>query len=97
MSPRLRGGDVLTVVVDLERGRGGVAGTVDDLAVETAVEPVGVGEPGELDVLEPVPGTLRVDQLPFVEPVERLAESIVVAVALRADRRDDVVVSEPVE
>jgi hypothetical protein len=37
---------------------------------------------------------LPVDQLPVVEPVERLGQRVVVAVALRSDRRDDGVVSE---
>ena len=58
------------------------------------VEPVDVGHRGELDVVETAPGALRVDQLPLVEPVERLGHRIVVAVALGSDRGDDVVVSE---
>jgi len=38
---------------------------------------------------------LPVDELPFVETVERLGEAVVVAVALGPDRRDDVVRGEP--
>ena len=41
------------------------------------VEPVDVGECRILDVGEPVPGSLRVDQFPFVEPVEALNEGVV--------------------
>ena len=58
------------------------------------VEPVDVGHGGELDVIESAPWSLPVDQLPLVEPVERLGQRVVVAVALGADRRDDVVVGE---
>ena len=40
-----------------------------DLAVEApVVEPVEVGEGGELDVVETAPGAFRVDQFPLVEP-----------------------------
>jgi len=63
----------LTVVGGLERRGGGEAGAGFDLAVEaTVVEPVDVFEGGELDVVEAAPRTLRVDELPLVEPVERL-------------------------
>ncbi len=97
MSPGWVGRDGLTVVGSLERRRGGEAGAGFDLAVEASVvEPVDVGERRELDVVETSPWAFRVDQLPLVEPVERLDEGIVVAVALRADRRNDVVVGEPV-
>ena len=71
MGPRHLGGVGLTVVGGLERGRGGVAWAGFDLAVEASlVEPVDVGEGGELDVLEPRPSALRVDQLPLVEPLK---------------------------
>jgi len=81
---------VVTVVGGLELGRGGVAGVAGDLAVEAAVvEPVDVGEGRELDVVEPPPRSATVDELPLVEPVEALGEGIVVAVALRSDRRRD--------
>ena len=40
------------------------------------VEPVDVGERGELDVLEPRPWPLGVDQLPLVEAVEALGEAV---------------------
>lgn len=64
----------------------GVSGIVGDLAVEpTLVEPVDVRHGRELDVVEAAP----VDQLPLVETVEALGERVVVAIALRPDRRDD--------
>ena len=91
-----RGLGWLTVVGSLERRRAGVAGAVGDLAVEPpVVEPVDIAEGGPLDVLEPRPRALRVDQLPLVEPVEALDEGVVVAVASGADRGDDVVGGEP--
>ena len=97
MSPGRVGGDDLTVVGGLERSGGGEAGAWFDLAVEASVvEPVDVGERGELDVVEATPGALLVDQLPLVEPVEALDEGVVVAVALRSDRRNDRVVGQPV-
>jgi len=78
-----------------EGGRGGAAGTVGDLAVQASlVEPVDIGEGGELDVLQPGPRALGVDELPLVEPVEALGHGVVEAVALRADRHDDVVLVE---
>ena len=96
MCLRRFGGDGLTIVVGLEGCRGGEAGAGFDLAVETSVvEPVDVGEGRELDVIEAAPRAFRVDQFPLVEPVEALGERVVVAVALRADRRDDVVVGQP--
>jgi hypothetical protein len=77
LGPRLVGGVGLTVVGGLERGRGGVAGARFDLAVEASlVEPVDVGECGELDVFEPRPWAFRVDQLPLVEPVEALDQGV---------------------
>ena len=86
----------MTVVGGLVLGRGDVAGIVGDAAVEASVvEPVDVGEGRELDVVEATPGALPVDQLPLVEPVERLGEGVVVAVSLGADLRDDRVVGEP--
>jgi hypothetical protein len=75
--------------------RGGVSGSVGDAAVEaTLVEPVDVGEGGAFDVGESRPWSFRVDQFPFVEPVEALNEGVVIAVALGADRCDDVVLVE---
>ncbi len=97
MSRSLYGCDGLTVVVGLEGGRRGEAGPVDDAAVEAAmVEPVDVAQGGELDVVQAAPGPVSVDELPLVEPVEALGEGVVVAVALGADRGDDVVLVEPV-
>ena len=47
----------MTIVVGFEGGWCGEAGAGFDLAVEApVVEPVDVGEGGELDVLEPGPG-----------------------------------------
>jgi len=65
------------VVVCFEGGRGGVAGTGLDLAVQApVVEPVDVGERGELDVLVPGPRALRVDQLPLVGPLKLSAMAL---------------------
>jgi hypothetical protein len=76
-------------------GRCGVGGVVGDRAVEAAVvEPLDVGHGGELDVVVTTPWSLPVDELPLVEPVERLGERVVVAVAAGADRGDDVVGGE---
>ena len=83
----------MTVVVVLERCRGGESWSWFDLAVQaTVVEPVDIGEGGELDIVEAPPRSLRVDQFPFVEPVEALDEGVVVGIALGSDRRHDVVV-----
>jgi len=49
------------------------------------VEPVDVVERGPLDVFDVAPGTLSINQLALVEAVERLGQSIVVAVAARSD------------
>ena len=59
------------------------------------VVPVDVFEGGELDVAESLPRPAWVDQLPFVEAVERFDHGVVVAVAAGPDRGDDVVVVEP--
>ena len=59
----------MTVVGGLKGCRGGVAGAVGDLAMESpVVEPVEEGEGGHLDVGEAVPGAVAVDELPLVEP-----------------------------
>ena len=58
------------------------------------VEPVDVAEGGELDVVEAPPRSLWVDELPLVEAVEALGHGVVVAVAARSDRGDDVVFGE---
>jgi len=73
---------VLTVVGGLVLGRSGVAGVVGDAAVEASVvvEPVDVGEGGELDIVEADPRAATVDQLPLVETVERFGQRVVVAV-----------------
>ena len=67
----------MTVVVCLERGGRREAGAGFDLAVEASVvEPVDVGERGELDVLVPGPRALRVDQLPLVGPLKLSAMAL---------------------
>ena len=77
-------------------GRRGVAGVVGDAAVDAlVVEPIDVRHGRELDIFKTPPGALPVDEFPFVKTVERLNECVVVAVAFRSDRRDDVVVGEP--
>ena len=73
----------------------GVAGVGGDLAVEPVmVEPIDVGHGGELDIVESPPRPLTVDQFPLVEPDDRLGQSVVLAVASRSDRSNDVVFSE---
>ena len=73
MSPGLGGWGGLTVVGGVERGRGGVAGALGDLAMEAVlVELVEVAERGPLDGLEPGPWSLGVDEFPLVEPVDAL-------------------------
>ena len=62
----------------------------------SVVEPVEVVERGPFDVLDVAPGSLAVDQLGLVETVERFGERIIVAVALRADRRDDLGFAETI-
>jgi len=71
---RRGGGGCLTVELGFMRCWGGeAAASVEDLAVASpVVEPVDVFEGGELDVLEARPGTLGVDELPLLEPVEAL-------------------------
>ena len=51
----------------------------------SVVEPVDAVERGPLDVFDVAPGTLSTNQLALVEAVERLRQSIVVAVAARSD------------
>ena len=86
MSPSRCGCDGLTVVVGLERGRGGVTGTVGDLTVKTAlVEPVEVGQGGELDVVEALPRAVPVDELPLVEAVKALGHGVIERISLRSD------------
>ncbi len=58
------------------------------------VEPVDVFEGGELHVLEPVPGSVGVDQLPLVEAVERLDHRVVVT-GLFGFQRGVMVASRP--
>jgi hypothetical protein len=53
------------------------------------VEPVNPFERGVLDSFEAAPGSAPVDHLGFLESVDRLGQSVVVAVADTADRRPD--------
>jgi hypothetical protein len=63
--------------------------------VEPAVvEPVDVAQGGELDVVEALPGTLRIDEFPLVPTDEAFGHGVVVAVTARTHRGDDVVVVE---
>ncbi len=55
----------------------------------TMVEPVDPFERCVLDGFEAAPGSAPVDHLGFVEAVDRLGQSVVVAVADTADRRLD--------
>jgi len=74
----------------------GVAGVVGDPAVDALmVEPIDIGHRGELDIFEAPPWALPVDEFPLVKPVERLDQGIVIGVALRPDRGNNVVISEP--
>ena len=85
----------MTVVGGFEGCRCREAGAGFDLAVKASVvEPVDVGECGELDVVEAALGAFRVDELPLVERVERFGHRVIEAVALGSDRRDDGVVGE---
>ena len=57
--------------------RGDVGVVVCDLAVEpSVVEPVDVAQGGELDVIEPLPWALGVDEFPLVEAVEALGHGV---------------------
>jgi hypothetical protein len=51
------------------------------------VDPVDADHRRELDIVEAAPRALPVDQLPLVEPVERLRHRMIEAVAVR--ERDD--------
>ncbi len=61
----------------------------------TGVEPVDPFEGGELDGLERPPWSTPMDQFGFEQPVDRLGEGIVVAVADAADGRLDTGLGEP--
>ncbi len=72
----------MTVVVGFVVCRGGVSRSGDDPTVKTpVVEPLDVGERCELDIGESAPGSLGVDQLPFVEPVEAFNERVIVTLS----------------
>ena len=58
----------------------------DRLQQPAIVEPVDPGKRGKLDGLEAPPRSAPVDQLRLVEAVDRLGESVVVAIADAADR-----------
>lgn len=57
------------------------------------VEPIDVGH-GELDVIESTPWSLPVDQLPTVEPVERLGQAFTATSDDRLHRPADLVARE---
>ena len=59
------------------------------------VEPVDVFERGVLHVVEAPPWAAMANQLGLVQPVERLGEGVVVAVAARADRGHDAGLGQP--
>ena len=59
------------------------------------VEPVDPFERGVLDGLQGAPGSTPMDHLCFVEPVDRLGESVVVAVADAADGRHKTGLGQP--
>ena len=61
----------------------------DRLQQPTIVEPVDPFEGCELDGLEAAPRPAPMNDLGLVEPVDRLGERVVVAVADAADRRFD--------
>ena len=61
----------------------------DRLEWPTMIEPVNLFERGTFDSFEAAPGSAPVDHLGFVETVDRLGQSVVVAVADTADRRFD--------
>ena len=61
----------------------------DRLEQAPIVEPVDPFEGGELDGLEAAPGPAPVNDLGFVEAVDRLGERVVVGVADASDRRDE--------
>ena len=83
----------MTVVVGFVVCRCDVTGSWGDPSVEAPlVEPINVGERCKLDVGESFPWSFRVDQFPFVEPVETFDEGVIETVALGTDRSHDEVV-----
>ena len=82
----------MTVVDLFELGRRDVAVGFEEAAV---VEPVDPFEGGVFEVVEAAPGAAVADELCFVEPDDRLGESVVVGVALRPDRVHRTGLGEP--
>ena len=81
MSHGLVGCALLTVVGFVVGGGGEAAAAGEDLALAASVvEPVDVFEGGELDVLEPGPGPVGIDEFPLEEAVERFDHRVVMAV-----------------
>jgi hypothetical protein len=62
---------------------------VEGFVGSVVVEPVGVVEGLEFDVLDAAPGTFGSDEFGLVEPELGLGQSVVVGVADRSDRRVD--------
>ena len=74
-----------SVVEGFELGGWGVA----ELAVQSAVvEPVDVGEGGQLDVVGVTPRALATDELGLVEPVHALGERVEAPIDRQVDLRD---------
>lgn len=67
----------------------------DRLQQAAVVEPVNPLEGRVLDGLERTPRSTPLDDLGFVEPVDGLAERIVIAVADAADRRHEAGLGKP--
>src|SRR5690625_2350527 len=66
----------------------------DRLQQTPMVEPVYPGQRGQLQCLKALPG-LSVDELSFVEAVDRLGKGVIVAVANASHRRLDASLSQP--
>ena len=82
---------LLTPVCPLVLGRRQVVGRRVEPSVVPEGDPVGGGE---LDLLDRAPAGSAMDELGLVQPVDRLGERVVIAVALRSDRGRDPGVGE---
>jgi hypothetical protein len=76
----------LRIIVRFGLGRRNVP---DRLQQSLVVEPVDPFERGELDCLEIAPWSAPPDDLGLIEPIDRLGERVVIAVADAADGRLD--------
>ncbi len=59
------------------------------------LNPVDVGEGGQLEVVQPLPGAVVADQLGLVQPDGRFGDGVVIRVAFGPDRGEDAGVGEP--